>query len=250
MSKEIVPASEAQDREMGAQLTTQFKRAINAMPEVLLFGAMMMKVEEMLEQRKSVHGGHISTSRGRNSAGEGIKGWLEKFAPEIPRATAYRLRDVTKSISLEFQLPASLAKKVTFTELVTSTDEELKAIDPRLLKTKAQLIDYVAGTSQKSWLDKFKPQKVGSYDRSEKGKGKTKPTSAQIEADLRERCIATAEALRHIFEDRAFYILTDAELDGLIDHTETVAAEAKAWRKKTKAEREEAARAHLAKLIS
>jgi hypothetical protein len=101
------------------------------------------------------HGGSIRTG-GAASKGDGMKGWLEEHAPNIARQTAQRFEDVAKAVAAKYELPARIAKQLTFAQLVTADE---KVIDKQTRRAQAGVFDFVAGTSQKSWLDEFRPAK-------------------------------------------------------------------------------------------
>lgn len=149
------------DAELGKLITEQYKRACNAMPEILRFGAMMMRLEEKL-----LHDGVVSKG-GRGNKG-GLNHWLRTHAPEIAESTAYRFRDVTLGIAVDYEqiVGKSVAKQFALADLVTA---EAKALPEPVRKKQQALFDYVSGTSQKSWLDKIKPPTAGDGRRNNKG---------------------------------------------------------------------------------
>lgn len=141
--------------EMGRQLTEAYHKAIGAMPAVLTFGAMVLTLEKHCgDENRSTRG---SVSGGRGNKG-GIRDWLRNHAPEVPIATALRFRDVTLGIAKEYEqlVGAKVAKQFTLPALVTTPAAQLSA--PVRAKQQA-LFDYVAGTSQRSWLDRLRPPK-------------------------------------------------------------------------------------------
>jgi hypothetical protein len=140
--------SHSDDAVVGKQLTAQYKRAVSGMREVLIFGAMLKQVEINLSTR-----GQVSVG-GRGKQG-GIAEWLREHAPEISRPTALRFLGVTESVAQEYQaiVGSQIAGRYDLPTLALA--------DPATLPEKARLkqgdlFDYVAGTSQRSWLDQFK----------------------------------------------------------------------------------------------
>lgn len=151
---QIIPAGELaalEDQAAGAALTGQYHRAVSGMREVLIFGAMLMQIEESCVQR-----GHNSATRGPTAKGQGLKGWLEANAPDISRPTALRFLGITKAIAADYQsiVGARVAKKFDLPALVLTDKADLP--EEAQLK-QGELFDYVSGTSQRSWLDRFKP---------------------------------------------------------------------------------------------
>lgn len=162
---DIIPAGELaalEDQAAGAALTGQYHRAVSGMREVLIFGAMLMQIEAKLAP--SVHvrtlGGKLA---GSSREGGGLKGWLEANAPEISRPTALRMLGVTKAIAEEYRTIVGdrIAKKFDLPALVLAQPDQL----PEAAKLKqGELFDYVSGTSQRSWLDRFQPRSsMGGY---------------------------------------------------------------------------------------
>jgi hypothetical protein len=148
---------QADDSLMGQQLTEQYHRAIGGIREVLRFGAMMMQLRNYIESTRGLDH-HTTTGKGaKYDANTGVDAWLKQFAPEVKKATAYRFLHVAESIAQQFQTPA----KITFADLATKAPEEL----PEKLRSKqAELWEFVDGTSQRSWLDAFKPRPtLGGY---------------------------------------------------------------------------------------
>ncbi len=233
------------DAEMGAQLTEQFHRATGGMVEVLKFGAMMIQMEASFD---SARGAKSHEGSGRFAKGTGFKGWLKEHAPEVKEGTAYRLRAVTESIATQYEqiVGPKVAKQFALSALVTTPADQLPkpAADKQL-----QLFDYVRGTSQRSWLDQFKPATARGGNTYERGGGKGKPkklTAEQAAKISRDLCLNGSQTLAAIHKDAAYTVLTDAELDGLIDHCDEVHKAALAWRKLTKAQRTEALAARIA----
>lgn len=149
-SKTAITTIEITDAEIGKQLTAQYHRAVSGMREVLIFGAMLMQVENNVSAR-----GHIPLRGGRDMKGGGLKAWLAKHTPEINRSTAYRFLGVTKAIAAEYNtiVGTRTAKKYTLHDLVLAEPAQLPA---PIAAKQLELFDYVAGTSQRSWLDQFR----------------------------------------------------------------------------------------------
>lgn len=143
------------DSDMGVQLTAQYKRAVSGMREVLIFGAMLKQVENSLSNvdTLSVRG---RPQTGHGIAGGGLKGWLEANAPEISRPTALRFLGVTEAIAEEYMqiVGAKVAKAYDLPSLVLA---DASTLDAHAALKQGELFDYVAGTSQRSWLDRYKP---------------------------------------------------------------------------------------------
>lgn len=221
------------DADMGALLTEQYHKACNAMPEILRFGGMLLMLQEKL-----AHDGPVSKG-GRGNEG-GMRDWLRKHAPEVAYSTVCRFRDVTLGIAESYKeiVGGKIAKQFTLPALVTAAPEAL----PEAARKKQQaLFEYVAGTSQKSWLDKMRPAKEKggkTYDR-DGTKGKHRKLTAEEARKLLHAVLTnTAQHLRFYFDQRAYVTAEDdAELDGLIDHLGECLKVTQAWRKLSKTDR-------------
>ena len=197
------------DEQMGAQLTDQYRKAVGGMTEVLRFGAMIMGLKQNLSTREQV-------SKGGRGNKDGISEWLRENAPEINRTTAYRFLHVAEAVARDFQLPA----KVSFIELATTQADQLSE---KLQQKQSELWEFVNGTSQRSWLDRFEPTpktpKVPTTPERraellEKAFGKT---PEEIEEMRRAEVIAKFDALYKILGNNDWQFLTDDLLRGTID---------------------------------
>lgn len=160
VSPELSEAS-SQDAQMGIQITEQYERATGAMREVVIFGAMMMLLRE--KHPDSVGAGRPKklSARGQLSDDQPftLQKWLETYAPKVKRGTALRFLAVTESIATEYKeiVGAKTAKLISLTELVTTPADQLA---PDLSAKQLDLFGFVSGTSQRSWLDRFMPNKA------------------------------------------------------------------------------------------
>lgn len=194
----LTPAA-TEDALMGEQLTTQYRRAVGGMQEVVIFGAMMIKLREKFPETTKKGGDRRSNStRGVSSeqpAPITLKKWLSTYAPEVKEASAYRFLHVTESVAESYKeiVGAKTAKLISLPDLVTTPKEEL----PQGCEAKQMaLFEFVSGTSQRSWLDMFSPespQKRGSKTR-EAGPPKPK-TASELEQDAKDELNTLLTAL-------------------------------------------------------
>ena len=243
--------------DMGGQLTVQYKRAVSGMREVLIFGAMLKQVENSLSNvdTLSVRG---RPQTGHGLAGGGLKGWLEAHAPEISRPTALRFLGVTEAIALEYMqiVGAAVAQAYDLPALVLA---DASTLDAHAALKQSELFDYVSGTSQRSWLDRYKSPDAGGeqprprLDQCQSSAGganacpppRLKPDAALsaeeefnlVHARLKKDASELFSALE-IYAERGHYqALNDAELDtGLMMLTEA-RAKMEAWRRTPKGKR-------------
>lgn len=206
------------DALMGAQLTEQYHRAIGGMTEVLKFGAMMMRLREHIESTRGLD--HASTT-GKGAKYEpdtGVAAWLKQHAPDVKKATAYRFLNVAESVAEQFHTPA----RISFVELATKPREELSE---RHQAKQLELWDFVNGTSQRSWLDRFKPPlpRGGARNTGKELYRRTKEEIAreEFEAQAETLCIRVKTALDSLStvkgpkDERGWWILPDDELEAL-----------------------------------
>lgn len=171
-----VPGSD--DEIKGAQLTTQYELAVGGMQNVLICGAMMMLLRA--EHPEMTKRGNPGKKKGEMSARGhspmNLSTWLEKYAPKVKRTTALRFLAVTEAIEEDYVkiVGTKVAKLYSLPELVTTPDLPREAENK-----KHDLFEWVNGTSQRSWLDRFQtgsPQQRGRKTRQEL---KPKPKSAE-----------------------------------------------------------------------
>jgi hypothetical protein len=177
LNPKVAELDNSADFEMGLQLTEQYGRAVGGMTEVLKFGAMMMLLREHIDSKNLNSTRGVKLPRGVNAADGGMKAWLKRFAPQVKEATAYRFLHVAESVAESFQLPA----KVSFIELATKAAAELSE---KLQKKQLELWDFVNGTSQRSWLDRFAPHKPLGGRRESKKTPATPEEEAETAVNL------------------------------------------------------------------
>lgn len=166
----------SQDAQMGAQLTAQYHRAVGGMREVLIFGAMMMQLREAHpELAQKGPASKSKSTRGLTTTDQPVtlQKWLETHAPEVKRTTALRFLAVTESIAESYDqiVGAKVAKKFSLPALVTAAPDQL---DDKTAAKQLELFEFVNGTSQRSWLDRFVPDKEGGGNNYKRGNGKGK----------------------------------------------------------------------------
>ena len=196
MSKELtLPTSD--DAMKGAQLTTQYHRATGGMKEVVIFGALMMQLREEYPEIAQ-RGGDRKSKSTMDFDRLTLANWLETYAPEVKRTTAIRFLHVTEAIAQDYVeiVGAKIAKLMPMSQLVTTALEEL----PENAQAKQlELFEWINGTSQKSWLDRFNPespQKRGHKTKIDQGNDTPKPmTAADLAAAAEDEIIHILNAL-------------------------------------------------------
>lgn len=168
------------DKLMGEQLTEQYKRAVGGMQQVIICGAMMMKLRETYpELTQKGPAAKSKSTRGLTPQADApmtLEKWLATYAPEVKKSTAYRFLHVSESIARKYAeiVGSKTAKLISMPELVTTPADQLpKGCEAKQL----EFFEFINGTSQRSWLDMFSPaspQKRGSANRdTDKPKPKT-----------------------------------------------------------------------------
>lgn len=156
MSKTLSTTS--QDALKGRQLTEQYRLAVGGMQQVLIFGAMMMQLRaEHPELAQKGNPRLQLPARGQLDGGQPVltlSKWLETYAPEVKRQTAQRFLAVTEAIAQEYPqiVGVGVAKRIDLATLVTTP---AKKLEDKLKAKQLELFEWVNGTSQRSWLDRF-----------------------------------------------------------------------------------------------
>lgn len=209
--------SEAEQQKLGAHLTSQYRLAVGGMLEHIAFGALVENVQRVVSALRTQSG----RGGGPDTKGDGLKGWLDRFAPEVSRPTAYRCMELAESIRAEFKI----GERADLHHLLKGS----KASPAELLKRKA-ITAFVEGKSQRQLLIG-----IGKPDAEVGGKRtKTKkltPAEEQAEwiAAATQTAKSTANALRTI-EER-WKLLDDIELKLAVEAAEKFAEEARTWLK-------------------
>ncbi|MBB5033140.1 hypothetical protein [Prosthecobacter vanneervenii] len=176
------PSTAQDDALMGRQLTEQYKLATSGMQQVVIFGAMMMRLRELHPEMTQRGGDRKSKSNVDNDRLTLAK-WLEKYAPEVKRPTALRFLHVTEAICEDYAqiVGAKTAKLISLPDLVTTPAKQLpKGCEEKQLS----LFEYINGTSQKSWLDRFSPESPQKRGSSSRGNDKPRAkTAAELKQD-------------------------------------------------------------------
>jgi hypothetical protein len=219
---QVVGAGNLHDAEQGAefgtQLTDQYRKAVGGMTEVLRFGAMMMWLNQNLSALGQV-------SKGGRGNKDGVSEWLRVFAPDVKKSTAYRFLHVAEAVARDFQLPA----KVSFIELATT---EFSQLPEKLQQKQSELWEYVNGTSQRSWLDRFSPPNPATLHRlhpANAGANLPPPSPEEVEKVRREEVLRTFSELDKIIDRSDWHYLTDDQIRLGIDIFSDWVTKAKAY---------------------
>jgi len=209
---QVVGAGNLHDAEQGAefgtQLTDQYRKAVGGMTEVLRFGAMMM----WLNQKLSALG---QVSKGGRGNKDGVSEWLRVFAPDVKKSTAYRFLHVAEAVARDFEIK----EKISFIELATT---EFSKLPEKLQQKQEELWEFVNGTSQRSWLDRFEPTPKTTVAttperRAELLEKAFDKTPEEIEEMRRAEVIAKFDAVYKVLGNNDWQFLTDDLLRGTID---------------------------------
>lgn len=188
-----------QDVIKGQQLTAVYHRAVGGMRDVIICGAMMMQLrEEHPEMAKAGRPSKKLSARGQMATEEPVtlQRWLEKYAPEVKRTSALRFLNVTESVCGEYAkiVGPAVAKQFSLQALVTTPADKL----PANAKAKQiTLFDFVSGTSQRSWLDRFAPESPQQRGRDNRNPDVTpRPkTAAELKEDAKNEMTTLLNSL-------------------------------------------------------
>ena len=221
------PGTLSDDALMGAQLTEQFKKAITATREVVIFGAMMIRAREHTVSTRG-HGGKFGEK------GEGFKAWLDEFSPDVARSrpTAYRFMALAEGVQEEF----NVGKKCDLTLLLTAPDDELT---PALRNKQRSILDFLEGKSQRQLL-----LQLGGDEEKTKSPRKKHDEDLTPEQEFELVTGALKKDANELFstletyaQKKHFQVLNDAELDAAISTLDEARTAMEAWRKTPKGKR-------------
>lgn len=159
---------------MGQQLTEQYRKAVGAIKEVLIFGAMLLQVEENFSTRGGVSGG-----RGKKG---GLSDWLRAYAPEVPQATAWRFKALAEGV----RDGVKMLQNEDLHSVLTAPEDQLS---PRLATKREEIEKIISGKSQRQLLFEF-----GKASSSAGSTGSVQPRPIQP---------LSAEEKQQAFEERA-----------------------------------------------
>jgi hypothetical protein len=170
--------------------------------------------------------------------------WLKENFPKSIK-TAERYVRLAKAFSKS-------DSTVAFQSLTRDLAESVAALREFQLDLKhpvvAKIAAWVGGRGSYQLMLDFPSTTGGNqYERNgTKGK-RTRLGQRELLALMRKNVCNTATELGGIARTESFRCLNDAELDLLIEEADTVAVKARAWRRKSKTDRDEILRAELAK---
>ncbi len=146
---EVLPPNQTEPGvvEICRAIADQYPRAVGAMREVIVLGAMVSKLRDILSARGD---------SGNGIKGDGMKGLLAEHAPDVNLSTAYRFEAVFMSVANDYVdiVGAKVATQFPLADLILTPADQL----PKHASSKQLLLfKYVEGTSQRSWLDKVSP---------------------------------------------------------------------------------------------
>jgi len=216
----VVTAPNSQDAQMGQQLTEQYHRATGAIREILIFGSMMVQMKDTLSTRGQGTGNGIK--------GDGLKGWLECYAPDISRPTAYRFMELAEGLQKRFE--------TTDTVFLLSTPVE-DLSDAEQAKRK-EIDELIEGKSQRQlYFDFGLNEKKAELTESQIVKVIRSKSPAQKESELRTALCLKFDAVYKTFGTKEWQILTDDMLRGTVELFEEFATDVRAYLAIPKAER-------------
>lgn len=172
----VVAPGKFDDATLGVQLTEQYEKATGGMKAIFVFGAMMLQIREVVSTCGN------NSSRGPQTKGDGLKGWLTEFAPTVHLSTAYRFMTLAEGLREEFRL----GSKCDMVRLLTAPADDLKKGEAT---TRKKIEAFVEGKSQRQLMFEF-----GYAEAKEKGGKKNKNSDKPLTPEEEEEA-ARLEAI-------------------------------------------------------
>jgi hypothetical protein len=132
-------SAESESQQLATQLTDQYRKAISGTRDILVFGAMMLQLGGMLNQRGP---DRDSDATGPKAKGLGLKGWIEEHCPEINYATAYSFLNLARGLVENLAIPP----KVDVARLLSAPEDQLTKHEANI-RTKVD--EFIAGKSKR-----------------------------------------------------------------------------------------------------
>ncbi|MDD4737558.1 MAG: hypothetical protein PHP44_15775 [Kiritimatiellae bacterium] len=131
--------AESESQQLATQLTDQYRKAISGTHEILLFGAMMLQLGGMLNQRGP---NRDAVATGPGAKGLGLKGWIEEHCPEINYFTARSFYNLARGLVETLAIPA----KMDLPLLLSSPVDQLSKHDANI---RAKVDEFLSGKSKR-----------------------------------------------------------------------------------------------------
>jgi len=220
MTKLALIPSEAEQKKIGRQIEDLHRKSTLGLLDCVAMGDLVAQVRKVVS---TVETTSQKATRGPQTKGDGIKGWLEAYTSGVvPLSTAYRYEELAENVRAELKI----GQKVNLAKVITG---EIK--DGGAVKLLAKVSDFVAGKSQRQLLIG-----IGKPDAQIGGKrsARTKPSTeaerreAWLE-DARQRSLSTFSGL-HDLEER-WKTLDDAKLKIALEDARAFVREAEAYLK-------------------
>lgn len=217
-SKPTLITPDSDQKKIGRQIEDLYRKSTLGLLDCIALGDLVAQVRGVVS---TVETTSHKASRGPQTKGDGIKGWLSEFAPNVPLSTAYRYEELAENVREELKIGV----KTPLAQIITG---ELK--DPKSLKLLEKVSDFVAGKSQRQLLIGIgKPDaEVGGKRTREKKLTPEEEQAAWIEAAT-QTAKSTVSALTTL-EER-WKLLDDVELKLAVESAEAFVEEAKKWLK-------------------
>lgn len=217
MSKHaLIPAkTEAEQQKLGTQIADLYVKTTEGLVDCVALGDLVAQARQIAS---TVEAGRVRGG-GRDTKGDGLKAWLEQYAPSVPRTTAYRFEDLAECVRDELKVGV----KVNLHHVLKG-----ERIDPKEKKLREKVTEFVAGKSQRQIL-----LEVGKYQAQIGGARTTtkKLTPEQEQAEWIAAAKGRAEtALNeiHTLEER-WKLLTDDVIEQAAKDAAAMAKKMKEW---------------------
>jgi hypothetical protein len=112
----------------------QYHKAVNGTREILIFGAMIMKLEVVLELQNNSHG--------PQTKGMGLKGWIEEHCPDINYKTAFSFYRFARGMRETMRIKDG----TDIPKLLMAPQKELSTSESKI---RTEIDDVIFGKSQR-----------------------------------------------------------------------------------------------------
>lgn len=206
-------------KRLAGELTSLYHAAIDGHLRVLAFGARFLEVEQCVSTC-----GHAKGSNDERK-GKGMKGWLDQYAPDISRPTAYRFRDIAQGVATKFNVKEP-ARFFSSPVAKLGGPEQAKRV---------KISAFMADKSMRQVQLELGLREGGKVTNPETGKRNHNPAKPATPAERHTEWVKAARARAvlafdgiHTLDDR-WKLLPDEQLKLALTNATKLAKELKAW---------------------
>lgn len=175
--------------EISAQYGVLAAKANDFLREAIKFGSLLVEWEQFLGK----------SNAGRSSSGEGLKGWLEQYCPEINYSTALKYKLLAEKNAQMLGGGAMALAALQGETTVTQPDGEVIDVEAKVIEKRDEIFAEANSFSklEQMWFDLFGP---GDKPKAKKASGPL-PTLSRKEAAKATWNIFMQKATAHSLKD-------------------------------------------------